>query len=172
MAKPGNGESPKRPGDPLEIPEIAALLGEIREDALKITATSELRTLRRRWSKLAALTTTSMPHSWTSLHALAQEQSRALVWTEQCESKMPRPNIDDQKLRIAGACQFVQEIKSALSPEDNAVFATPCKRGADVWMARQGTNGASGLANSLPGSALPTRNGKELPASSSRPIPN
>ena len=51
---PANGEVLKRPTDPLDVPEIAALLAEIGNDARQVTAVSDLRPLRRKLTKLTA----------------------------------------------------------------------------------------------------------------------
>ncbi len=139
---PAPGSGAARPADPLEVPEIAALLVEIGDEARRMTPTSDLRPLRRKFQKLAALTTASAPHNWASLHALAQEQGRALVWAEHCEAKLPKPEVDQAQLRKDAALQMMHELRSVLPPEEQALLARVVKHGADLLMARG--RGASG----------------------------
>lgn len=148
-AASGGEVVPKRPTDPLDVPEIAALLAEIRDEARKMTAVSALRPLRRKVSKLAALASASTPHNWATLHAMAQEQARALLWAEHCEAKLPDVEADAQQTRKDAASQLMKELKSVLTPEEQAILARVVKAGADRLIARH--NGQPRAPTDLPG---------------------
>lgn len=154
------GAAPRRPADPLDVPEIAALLAEIGNDARQVTAISDLRPLRRKLTKLTALASASAPHNWSSLHTMAQEQSRALLWAETCEAKLPKAQETIRQLRASAAGQLMHELKSALSEEDQQALAVLVKRGADVLMAR---GRQASVPNDLPGESSYAHNGKQRP---------
>jgi hypothetical protein len=167
LAPPPQPEPPadcdvlKRPDDPMDEPEIAALMAKVTEATHKMSTSSELRTLRRNWAKVASLLATSMPHTKASLYALAQEQARSLLWAEHCEMKLPKGETGDAELRREVATKLVREVKAALSPEDNEIMATLMKRVADFHLARQGGkyDAPRDLSNDLPGSPS-SHNGK------------
>jgi hypothetical protein len=146
----------------MDIPEIAGLLAEARQDALKMTATSDLRPLRRKLSKLAALTTTTMPHSWTSLHDLAQEQARSLLWAERCEADLPEPVTDAFELRKAAGTQLMLEAKSVLNNEEQQALAKLMWTASNRLLAKQG-KARPAAPGDPPGTPPPERNGKTQP---------
>ena len=133
---------------PLEDKEITDLLADIRSEARIMSPHSDLTPIQRKLAKLNVLVATKRPmHSWASISDAADGLARALLHTRRVEAEIPRGDADPIMLRKEAATQMMRELRSVLTPEEQATLATIVKAGADRLIAKGG--GAPVLADDL-----------------------
>lgn len=158
MARAGQPQGPAVAGtlvdpkkfDPLQDKEIADMLDDVRSEARIMTAHSDLQHLQRKLMKLTVVAATKVPtRSWEGLTVVIEALQRAVLNARRVEAEIPGSAADPVLLRKEAASQMMKELKSVLTPTEQAALATLVKAGADRLMAKGGDGGASVVSGSV-----------------------
>jgi hypothetical protein len=87
--------------------------------------------------RLSVIAASKLPvTSWTGLTVIIESLHRTILNARRIEADIPRGDTDPIQLRKEAAGQMMREMRSVLSPEEQAALATLVKAAADRLMAR------------------------------------
>lgn len=123
--------------DPLKDPEIVKALEQIRSEARIMSAHSDLQPLQRLLMRLSVVAATKLPvASWTGLTVIIESLQRTILNARRIEADIPLGQNDPVQLRKEAAGQLMREMRSVLSPDEQAALAKLVKAAADRLMAK------------------------------------